>query len=517
MAGLKETPRQKMMGILYLVLLGLAATTVTDHVLDAFRNLTVSLETSTKNVQSTVNNTFAAFEATNLKNDPVRARPIYDRATKVKGYCADLDKYIIDIKTELITKGGGMDEATGDVKARADVDMSPRLMTRKKNGENGVQKATQLKKNIEDTRSKILALLTPEEQKGLKLSLNAQDPPKRLGIQQTWEDDNFGDGIPLTAAITALTKIQADLKNTESDVVKKILGEANETQIVLDRFEAVAVAPSSYILVGQQYKADVFLTASSSTSNPEILIGGQKLNVVDGKGLYTAAATSEGEKKWGGVIRVTQSNGAIKEYQLPDQSYTVAKPSAVVSPDKMNVFYIGVPNPVSISAPGIAKDKIKVSISAGTVTGSNGAYVVNVSATGKVNVTVSGDIGSGKSVVLGTSEFRIKRIPPPRVKFGGKSGGKLGTGAMKAQNRIFAVLEDFDFDAPFTIQHFSLFITKPRGEPQVFESNSNAFTPAMSAAMNGIVSGSRVFIDNVFATGPDGMKRQLDPIAFSVE
>src|SRR5581483_5050519 len=98
MAGIKETPRQKMMGILYLVLLGLAATTVTDHVLDAFRNLTVSLETSTKNVQSTVNNSFAAFEATNLKNDPVRARPIYDRATKVKQFCNDLDIYINDIK-----------------------------------------------------------------------------------------------------------------------------------------------------------------------------------------------------------------------------------------------------------------------------------------------------------------------------------------------------------------------------------------------------------------------------------
>ena len=511
MAGLKETPRQKMMGILYLVLLGLAATTVTDHVLDAFRNLTVSLETSTKNVESTVKNSFAAFEATNLKNDPVRAKPIYERANQVKQYVADLDKYINDIKQELITKGGGIDEATGDVKARADVDLSPRIMCRKE------QRATELRKKIEETRNKILGLLSKDEQNGLKLALNAQDPPKRLNISTTWQEDNFGDGIPLTAAITALTKIQADLKNTESDVVKKILGEANATQIVLDRFEAVAVAPSSYILIGQQYKADVFLTASSTTSNPEIVIGGQKLNVVDGKGLYTAAATSEGEKKWGGVIRVKQSDGNIKEYQLPDQSYTVAKPSAVVSPDKMNVFYIGVPNPVSISAPGIAKDKIHVSISAGEITGGNGAYVVNVKNIGKVNVTVSGEFEKGKTTVLGTTEFRIKRIPPPRVKFGGKSGGKLGTGAMKAQNRIFAVLEDFDFDAPFTIQHFSMYITKPRGEPQVFESSSNAFTPAMSAAMNGIVSGSRVFFDNVFATGPDGMKRQLDPIMFTVE
>src|ERR1700740_3253094 len=123
MASLKETPRQKMMGILYLVLLGLAATTVTDHVLDAFRNLTVSLETSTKNVQSTVSNTFSSFEATKLKNDPVRAQPVYDRAKHVREDAAELDKYINEIKTLFIKEGGGIDEASGDVNNRADVDI----------------------------------------------------------------------------------------------------------------------------------------------------------------------------------------------------------------------------------------------------------------------------------------------------------------------------------------------------------------------------------------------------------
>ena len=103
------------------------------------------------------------------------------------------------------------------------------------------------------------------------------------------------------------------------------------------------------------------------------------------------------------------------------------------------------------------------------------------------------------------------------LKLLGKGGGSLGTGAMKAQNRIFAVLEDFDFDAPFSIQHFTLYVIKPRSEPMVFEASSNAFTPAMQTAMNGITSGSRVTFDNVFATGPDGMKRQLDPITFTVE
>ncbi len=511
MAGIKETPRQKMMGILYLVLLGIAATTVTDHVLDAFRNLTVSLETSTKNVQSTVSNSFASFEATNMKTDPVRAQPFHDRAKKVQTSINDLDNYITQIKNELIKEGGGIEEATGDVKARADIDISPRFMIT-----NG--KAKELKARIMDTRNKIFSNLQTDEKSGLKLALNAEDPPKRPGVlRTTWEDDNFGEGIPLTAAITALTKIQADLKNTESEVVRKILGAANTVNVVLDRFEAVAVAPSSYILVGQEYKANVFLTASSTTSNPEITVGGQKLNVVDGKGLYTATASSEGEKTWSAVIKVKESSGAIKEYKLPDQTYTVARPSAVVSPDKMNVFYVGIANPVSVSAPGFAKDKIRISVAGGEVTGSNGSYNITVRNPGKVTVNVSGQTEAGKTVALGSNEFRTKRIPTPRVKFSGKSGGRLGTGAMKAQNRIFAVLEDFEFDAKFDINHFSMYITKPRGEPQVFEANSNAFTPQMQSAMGSITSGSRVFFDNIFATGPDGMKRQLDPIAFMVE
>lgn len=515
MAGANETPRQKMMGILYLVLLGLAATTVTDHVLDAFRNLTESLKTSSENVKANVDNALSSFEATKLKNEPERARPVWEKAQKVKNAIADLDKYITDTKNELIKMGGDIDE-TGDIKSRDDIDISPREMVRK-------GKAKKLKEKIEAARAIIIAewpTKTPQEKEELKskLALNAQDPPKRKGsIKASWEETNFGDGIPLTAAITALTKIQADMHNTEAEAIKKILGEVDKAVINLDRFDAVAVAPTSYVLTGQQYQAEVFLTASDSKANPEVSVGGQTLKVVDGKGLYTVTASREGDFKWVGTVRVKQADGTMKEYKTKEQTYTVARPSAVVSPDKMNVFYIGVPNPVSVSAPGFSKDKIKVSISAGVIKGANGAYTVEVNQPGKVTVTVLGMLDGGKTTTLGTNEFRIKRIPPPRVKCGGKSGGKLGTGAIKAQNRIFAVLEDFDFDAPFSIQHFTMYIMKPRSEPQVFEANSNAFTPAMTAAMNGIVSGSRVTIDNVFATGPDGMKRQLDPITFTVE
>ena len=98
MAGGKETPRQKMIGILYLVLLGLVALNVSDSILDAFKNLTNSLNASTENVQSGVDGTYASFEATKLKNEPVRARPIYDKAKLASSYSKDLEGYVVELK-----------------------------------------------------------------------------------------------------------------------------------------------------------------------------------------------------------------------------------------------------------------------------------------------------------------------------------------------------------------------------------------------------------------------------------
>ena len=80
MAGGKQTPRQKMIGIMYLVLLGMIALSISDSILDAFKTLTDSLETSAQNVESSVNATFASFEATKLKEEPERAKPIYEKS-----------------------------------------------------------------------------------------------------------------------------------------------------------------------------------------------------------------------------------------------------------------------------------------------------------------------------------------------------------------------------------------------------------------------------------------------------
>ncbi|RYD56656.1 MAG: gliding motility protein GldM [Sphingobacteriales bacterium] len=512
MAGANETPRQKMMGILYLVLLGLVATNVSTSVLDAFRRLTESLVTSSKNVQSSIDNTFKSFEATKLKDEPERARLVYDKAVKARKLCDDLDKKIEDHKKAMVDEGGGFSEEINDIKGRDNQDAAYRLMINQKRG-------PELKAQIEKTKAELLALLDPKDRATVNLPLDASDPKPRGGIKTSWEMANFGDGVPLTAAYTTLTKIQADLKNAEAEVVKKVLGQMDRAVVNLDQFAAVAVAPSSYVIQGQPYSAEVFLTASDSKSNPEISVNGQSLNVQNGKGVYTLSTSKEGTFAWTGLIKVKQTDGTVKEYRTAEQTYQVARPSAVVSADKMNVLYIGVSNPVSVSAPGIPKEKLKLGISGGSASGANGNYNISVSSPGKAMITVSAETAPGKTQTLSSTEFRIKRIPDPRVKFAGKTGGKLSTVAFKSQNRLFAALDNFDFDAKFDIQSFSMIIVRPRsaGEATVLKASGTTLNPAMMQAMASLTPGSRVIFDNIIAVGPDKQMRQLDPLTLTAE
>jgi gliding motility-associated protein GldM len=505
MAGGKETPRQRMMGILYLVLLGLVALQIPDSLLDAFKNITDSLSQSQTNVQTGINNTFDAFEKTKLKEQPERAKPIYDKAKEVSKVASDFTTYVEGLKKQLIDIGGGYDESIHDYKGRADMDISDHFMITQKHGE-------ELRQKVDETRQKLMSLLG-KDSVGVNISLNVMDPPKNGELtRKTWQEATFGEGIPMGASITAMTKLQVDAKNAENELVKKILGKVDQAAVTLDKFSAVAVAPSSYIIAGQPYTAQVFLTAFDSKSNPKIAVNGSALPVKDGQGVYTTGTSGEGIHTWIGEVTVIE-NGKPKTYKTAPQTYQVAKPSAVVSPDKMNVLYIGVPNPLSVSAPGLPKDKLRLSITEGSISGSNGAFVANVKSPGTVKVTVSGEAAPGKTQMLGTSEFRVKRIPDPKAVFAGRSSGSVAAGNIKAQDKVFAKLENFEFDAKFTVTRFTLWIIKPRQDAIQITSQGADLSGAMKSAMATVTPGTRVIFANIVAVGPDGTQRGLEDIS----
>lgn len=505
MAGSKETPRQRMIGILYLVLLGLVALNVSDSILDAFKNLGTSLSTSTQNTQEGIDNMFLSFRESKMKENPERARPILEKAEKAQALISKLTEEISSYNQLLTTEGGSIDEETGDVKFRSSTDISARLMISE-------GRAKKLRDLINSTTSELKKLTNDE----ISIALMAEDPKPRTGINKSWEEANFGDGIPLTAAITALEKISADAKNAESAVVKHIFGKMDQAVVNLDKFAAVAVAPSSYLISGQPYTAKIFLTAYDSKSHPLITVNGSNIPVVDGQGNYSVVP-GVGTHTWKGSVTVQQTDGSVKVYETQPMTYQVAKPSAVVSADAMNVLYIGVDNPLTISAPGIPVESLKLNgegISLKSV--GAGKYIARVSSVGNVSLNVSATV-DGKSQNFGSSTFRVKRIPKPTARVGGKTGGRISAAQLRGQSVVSAALDNFDFDAKFSITKFNMYIAKPRVDPiGPFAASGNSFTSAMKSALGGVTSGSMVMIYDIVGVGPDGVAQNLEPVTFQV-
>jgi len=510
MAGGKETTRQRMINIMYLVLLAMLALNVSDTILDAFKNINDSLDTSKNNVNTSINQLFSAFENSKLKEEPARAQPIYDKAKQAQKAADDLNNYIESIKKEFTQAGDGIDPETEDLVNRSNQDIAQNIMINQK-------KADELKKRINATREKLISLLDPADRANVSFSLEAKDPVrKRKG---NWQETYFGEGTPLTAAMTILTKLQTDTKNAEAEIVKKLFGNMDKAQVNLDQFAAVAVAPTSYVIQGQPYTAEVFLTASDSRSTPDITVNGSKLSVKDGKGTYSGGTSSVGQFTWVGTVRVRQTDGQVKEYKTQPQTYQVAKPSASVSSTKLNVIYAGIANPFTVSAAGFPLESVRASISGGSMSGANGNYNVNVpgSMVGQeVSINVSAN-NAGKTVSLGSQKFRVKAIPAPVAKVGGRAGGDVASVQLKSETEIEADLDDFPFDVKFKIQRYKLTIIKPRSDAVTIPGSGGSFAGAVKGAINSITPGTRVFFEDIVSVGPDGRQRILPSLAFSVK
>jgi len=511
MAGGKETTRQRMINIMYLVLLAMLALNVSDTILDAFKNINDSLDTSKNNVNTSINQLFSAFENSKLKEEPARAQPIYERAKQAQAAADELNNYIESIKKEFTTAGDGIDPETDDLVNRSNQDIAQDIMINQK-------KADELKKRINATREKLISLLDPADRATVAFSLEAKDPErKRKG---NWQSTYFGEGTPLTAAMTILTKLQADTKNAEAEVVKKLFGNMDKAQVNLDQFAAVAVAPTSYVIQGQPYTAEVFLTASDSRSTPDITVNGNKLSIKEGKGTYTGGTSSVGEFTWVGTIRVRQTDGQVKEYKTQPQKYQVAKPSASVSSDKMNVIYAGIPNPFSVSAAGFPLETVNANASGASMSKiGGGKYNVTADGSkvgGEVTINVSASSG-GKTVSLGSSKFRVKAIPKPVAKVGGRAGGDIASVQLKSESEIEADLDDFPFDVKFKIQRYKLTVIKPRSDAVTISGSGGSFAGAVKAAINSVTPGTRVFFEDIVSVGPDGRQNVLPSLAFSVK
>jgi gliding motility-associated protein GldM len=285
----------------------------------------------------------------------------------------------------------------------------------------------------------------------------------------------------------------------------------------MDSYEPVMSSKTGYIIRGEKYEADVFLSAFSSTANNvSISVNGSGLPVTQGKAHYTASGESVGTKKYNVSINVKNPiTGAMKNYQKEFQ-YEVGERSMAVSADQMNVFYIGVDNPVSVSVAGASSNAINVSAS-----GCN----INKTGNGKFNVTASAPTNDAFITVSANGQsqkfpFRVKRIPNPVPKLGATHISKaMGNGEMRAQSGIAAILENFDFQAKCDIVGFKMAYLAKRQDP-VEKTNSGArFSGDCQDLINKAKPGDVYYFDDIRAKcpGDGGVSREIGGLVFKIK
>ncbi len=530
-----ESTRQKMINMMYLVLTAMLALNVASEVLESFRVVDASL-TQTLNIVNRKNDQiYSSFDAAFMEN-PTKVKEWKDKSDQVREKSKALITKIQDLKQELVLASGGiakkdagpdfilsseepiMISTSGDtilIKKEDDLNTPSEIMINKK-------KATDLKNSIIEYRDFLASYLeegTPLHENIIK-QLDTTDPKINLkegGEKKTWEILHF-ESKPLIAVITLLSKMQIDIQNAETNIISMLYGQIDAASFKFNRLGARILAKSTYVLVGDQFEAEIFLAAEDTTQQPEIFVGGNKLTMRDGKGIFSTGVSQVGTFKWGGLIKYKTPEGNVNSYPFEGE-YEVGSPSATISPTKMNVLYMGIANPISVSVPGVASQNLEVSTNNGRIEKKGDEFFVypaKLDGLAKSTaITVMANM-NGEKRQMGSMPFRVKEVPPPVATIGGINGGNLKKEDLISEDGLFAELKDFDFDLKFKITQFDVTFSGAGGYVKTYKATGNRFTTEQKDQFGKLTQGSLIFIDNISAKGDDGSIRPLSPISFKI-
>ena len=542
MGGGKETPRQKMIGMMYLVLTALLAMNVSKQILQGYLSVNESLVKSKINLTENNKRVTDAFQGSIAGN--AAAKPYYEKALEAQKAINEVDHYISELRAKIVahTEPTALEnEKIADtlnlrrMEKMDDYDMPSHVLgiAEPKEPEKGPFTAYELRQKLNGLHDKLIAMVEamqkdpktkflPEDFEGIKKKFGSIKPTdsKRVedGVEYNWEMDNFYH-LPLAAVYTNLNKFQTDLKNVEAEVLLTFSAASGKLAIKFDAIKARVVAPSSYIAAGQPYEADIFLAASSSklaAGDMEILIGvdsaaaaggakGTSVPVVGGEGKYSVGTGGEGDQDYKGVIKYKNPDGTFKYYPFTG-TYKVAKSGASVSATQMNVFYAGVPNPVTAAAAGISPADISVSATGAGVRVTpkgNGTYEFNFSGTGECMVSVSAKTKDGVKSQGPPFKFRVKPLPKPELKLGGKfAPQELKKSELGMISGLGAGANGFDFQANYVVMSWEV-VGKANGKLGSSAGNGNNLDATGKQVLAKADVGSKVYIDAKIK-GPDG-------------
>jgi gliding motility-associated protein GldM len=493
------------------------AMNVSADILNAFQTVGESVEVTNKIMAGKAESAYIAFENA-YNGNPGKVGENWARAQEIRKKTKEMVDYIDNMKYELIAISEQIEGGAAAAKKRFETEGFN--MIKKKDNYNdptryftagsedgSTGKAIELRKKIEAYQAEMLKYPQTETfKKQLKaMQIKTEGTWKDAsGKPKNWQLYNFYHTI-LTADLVLLNRFKSDIQNAEMDLINHLYQQISAEDFKFDQVTARVLPKSTYIIQGGQYEADVIVAAYDSKSELTGEVRGQNLVGDSGMLKLKFGANTLGEQKYKGTVYVKKETGSVP-YEFEGE-YFVAAPSATISPTNMNVFYIAIDNPLSISVPGANSKDIVATISGagGTITkgAKDGEYTVKVTKQETCQINVKAKI-AGKEMDMGTMKFRVKQIPKPIAMVGKQQGGKISKEGLWGAGKLRVEKGDFDFPVSYKIVSYTVQVHSGGDGEAAIKVTGDAFPPDLIAKLKKARRGTKVYFEDITAVGPAG-------------
>ena len=505
------SPRQKMINLMYVVLMAMLALNVSTEVLNGFSIVEESLNRTTANSAKENQVIYDDF-AQQMKTNPQKVKQWFDKAQLVKQMSDSLYDFAAELKLAIVREADGKDGDVSNIRNKEDLEAANQVMIAPGRG-----RGQELFNAINSFRRRMLTMVTDEKQKQIIASnLTTELPKDAVTLGKNWQEYMF-ESMPAAAAVTLLSKLQSDVRYAEGEVLHTLVSNIDVKDIRVNSLNAFVIPNSQTIVRGDKFSARIVMAAVDTTQVPQIFIGGREVNLTNG--LYETVTGRTGDFTLAGHIQVQNGNGDIIKRDF-EQKYTVVDPSATVSADLMNVLYAGYSNPLSVSVPGVPLNKVQATMSGGTLQPTGpGKYIARPTQIGQnVTITVT-STNTGRAQQMGQFTFRVRKLPDPTPYIAMKDeggnptrykGGGLSKQQLMAADGIGAAIDDGILDIAFKVQSFETVFFDNMGNAVPMVSDGPQFSARQKDTFRKLTRNRRFYISRVTAVGPDGIQRKLN-------
>ncbi|MDD4847747.1 MAG: gliding motility protein GldM [Bacteroidales bacterium] len=539
MSGVKETPRQKMIGMMYLVYTAMLALNVSAEILEAFKIVNSTTVETNSNFEKKLNDTYNAFEA-QMVNDSASTVQYYQKAKQIRQLSDDLVNYLIDVRSTLIEKGCGQDEAfmtNGQVDQEKLRNVSLDSLKKIDDMSNcvnylvpaeGKGEADVMIEKFAAYKSAFSSILDPKDVEAVKFGIDTDKEyySKEKKVNVSWAQYYFGSSV-LAADVVILNGFIQEVRNTEFEIISKLRSHIGATDFKFNAVEARVIPKKTNVFKGEEYEAEILVIAYDSMESPNVLYrmgakewnegmeaGANQVQIQEaGKSILRigTGGYSYGSQSYAGVIKIQTPAGDVKSYPFASEFF-VQEASATISADQLNVFYQGLQNPITISVPGVPAEQISCNI--------KGAATIQKKGSGKWDVkptAASGEViidavvtENGKSRTMTSKSFRIKPLPKPSAYIAGKQDGeKVSKNAIVKNGTIEVKMpEDFIFGGiNYTVKSFEVYYQKKGGYSDSKTVQGATIPSDILSLIEKMPTNSVLTIMNIKAIGPGGEQK----------